>query len=184
MNYGGLRECDVANGEGVRVTLFVSGCNHHCPGCFNQEAQAFDYGELFTEETLQKLLDACAKPEIAGLSLLGGEPMDPLNQWTVLGIIQAFRERFGSTKDIWLWTGYRYDDFLEANKLYNVYQGKANIPLCTLEILKLIDVLVDGPFIEAQKNISLKFRGSSNQRILRFYPDSFLIDYGKSVLHE
>jgi len=161
MNYGGLREFDIANGSGIRVTLFVSGCNHHCPGCFNKEAQAFDYGKPFTDDELSKLLEACAKPGIQGLSLLGGEPMDPLNQPTVLKIIRAFRERFGYSKDIWMWTGYYIDEF------YHEGDTRCFVPNCTYDILKAVDVVVDGPFIEEQKDISLKFRGSSNQRIVR-----------------
>ena len=159
MFYGSLRSCDVANGDGCRVTLFVSGCEHRCKNCFNREAWDFQYGELFTDETLKTLLDACDKPEIAGLSILGGEPMHPRNQWTVLSIIQTFRERFGSSKNIWMWTGYIYEDLKNPS-------GNAYIEKCTPAILENIDVLVDGPFVEELKDISLQFRGSSNQRIL------------------
>ena len=160
MNYASIRTCDIANGEGVRVSLFVSGCRHHCPGCFNREAQAFAYGEPFTRAVEDAILDALAPSHIAGLTLLGGEPMEPENQRALAPFLRRFRDRFGAAKTLWIYTGCVLD--LETRRFtepaYNVAE--------TDEILALTDVLVDGPFVEALKDISLKFRGSSNQRIL------------------
>ena len=143
MNYASIRTCDIANGEGVRVSLFVSGCTHHCPGCFNADAQAFDYGEPFTREVEDRILDALAPSHVAGLTLLGGEPMEPENQRVLAPFLRRFRDRFGKTKTLWIYTGCVLDletrCFTEA--AYNVAE--------TDEILSLTDVLVDGPFVEA-----------------------------------
>ena len=156
MNYGGLRFCDVANGTGCRVSLFVSGCTNNCPGCFNKEAQDFNYGQEFTSGTLEAILDGCDHDYIAGLTILGGEPMHPRNQPTVADIVSAFRKRFGDKKTIWVFTGYVLEKDLDpGRRVYTDY---------TPVILDNIDVLVDGPFVEALKDPSLKFRGSSNQR--------------------
>jgi len=161
MNYASIRTCDIANGEGVRVSLFVSGCTHRCPGCFNPEAQAFDYGQPFTRVTEDEILDALTPDYIAGLTLLGGEPMEPANQRALLPFLRRFRERFGDAKTLWVYTGCVLD--LET---FNLQPPTFNLGETTQSFLRMTDVLVDGPFVEALKDISLKFRGSSNQRIL------------------
>ena len=160
MNYAALRKCDIANGEGVRVSLFVSGCTHRCKGCFNQEAQDFAYGKPFTRETEDEILEALAPDYIEGLSLLGGEPMEPDNQRALVPFIARFRERYGETRTLWIYTGCVYEkDLLPQSG------GKWHTEV-TDAILDAADVLIDGPFVESLKNLSLKFRGSSNQRIL------------------
>ena len=161
MNYASIRTCDIANGEGVRVSLFVSGCTHHCKGCFNKDAQAFDYGRRFTEETEAEIFRALAPDYIAGLTLLGGEPMEPANQEALLPFLRRFRERFGDRKTLWIDTGC----VLDAVTL-SLSPERFDLGQATREMLSLADVVVDGPFIEALKDISLRFRGSSNQRIL------------------
>ena len=158
MNYASIRTCDIANGEGVRVSLFVSGCTHHCPGCFNEEAQAFDYGEPFTTAVEDQVLDAMAPSYIAGLTLLGGEPMEPDNQRALMPLLRRFRSRFGDSRTLWVYTGCVIEDLRNPASRWHTE--------VTDELLALTDVLVDGPFIEAQKDISLRFRGSANQRIL------------------
>lgn len=156
MHYGTIKNCDIANGNGVRVTLFVSGCTHHCKGCFNQETWDFKYGQPYTEATEEKILRMLAPSYINGLTLLGGEPMEPQNQRALLPLVRKAKERFPE-KNIWCYTGYT----LETDLL----TGRAHTEV-TDELLSLIDVLVDGEFIEEQKNISLRFRGSENQRLL------------------
>lgn len=158
MNYASIRTCDIANGEGVRVSLFVSGCTHRCTGCFNEEAQAFDYGEPFTAEVENQLLAALRPEFITGLTLLGGEPMEPDNQRALAPFLRRVRETFGETKTVWIYTGCVLDDLRTAGSRWRTE--------VTDEILALTDVLVDGPFVEGLKDISLAFRGSSNQRIL------------------
>lgn len=147
MKYAGLKKTDIANGNGVRVSLWVSGCGRHCPGCFNPEAQDFAYGKDFTQDTLSEILNALGESFIKGLTLLGGEPMAEQNQPEVLNIVRTVKENF-LNKDIWLYTGYKYEEISHN------------------EILNFVDILVDGEFIEAQKNLTLRFRGSSNQRII------------------
>lgn len=159
MNYASIRKCDIANGEGVRVSLFVSGCTHHCKGCFNEEAQDFNYGAPFTVEVETELFDALAPAHIAGLTLLGGEPMEPSNQVALLPFLRRFREKFGNTKTLWIYTGCTIEELKDNSSRWHTE--------VTSEILSMTDVLVDGPFIEELKDISLQFRGSSNQRILR-----------------
>lgn len=160
MNYGEIFNCDVANGPGMRVTLFVSGCPHHCPGCFNEETWDYAYGKPFTNETVSHILEMLAPSHIQGLTLLGGEPMAPQNQPDVHWLLQAVREKYGTSKDIWIYSGYTFEELT----------GKTdNIPVRTNHtpaILDLADVLVDGRFVLDQKDITLKFRGSKNQRIL------------------
>ena len=160
MNYASTRTCDIANGEGVRVSLFVSGCTHRCKGCFNEEAQAFDYGKPFVRSVEDEILDALSPSYIAGLTLLGGEPMEPENQRALAPFLRRFRERFGETKTLWIYTGCLWENL--AGKA-GPYRWRID---ATDEILSMTDVLVDGPFVEALKDISLKFRGSSNQRII------------------
>jgi len=159
VNYASIRTCDIANGDGVRVSLFVSGCTHHCPGCFNLEAQSFTYGAPFTPEVEDEILDACDKSFIAGLTILGGEPMEPVNQRGLLTLLRRFRARFGHSKTIWIYTGC----VIEELRAPSVSRWRTEV---TDEILSLIDVLVDGPFVMALRDPSLRFRGSSNQRIL------------------
>ena len=166
MNYASIRNCDIANGEGVRVSLFVSGCRHHCKGCFNEEAQAFDYGEPFTRETEDGILRMLEPAHIAGLTILGGEPMEPENQRALVPFLKRL-ERFSGAKSVWVYTGCIYErlkggaDSADAER--RDYPWRCEV---TDDFLSCIDVLVDGPFIEELKDISLRFRGSSNQRIL------------------
>ena len=158
MNYASIRECDIANGEGVRVSLFVSGCTHHCKGCFNPDQWDFDYGEPFTSEVEDRILGLLVPSHIAGLTILGGEPMEPGNQRALVPFLRRFREKFGDTKTLWVYTGCVLETHLKAPSHWRTE--------VTDEILQMADVLVDGPFIESLKDISLAFRGSSNQRIL------------------
>ena len=157
MNYSAIRTCDVANGPGVRVSLFVSGCRHRCKGCFNPDTWDFAAGEPWTDAEQEKVLSACEPVWIQGLSLLGGEPFEPVNQRGLVPLLREFRARFPK-KDVWAWTGCVYE-----RELLKESPWRCEV---TDEMLSLIDTLVDGPFIEAQKNITLRFRGSSNQRIL------------------
>ena len=154
MNYSQLIACDTANGEGVRTSLFVSGCTNHCPGCFNQEAQDFNYGKLYTQDTENILLDYIKQPYISGLSILGGDPLcqDDMGLIT-LNFLAHKVHSLGKT--VWLWTGFKWEDFNFTN----------NFSLQSL-LLSACDVVVDGPFIEAEKDLSLAFRGSRNQRII------------------
>ena len=154
MNYSQLIACDTANGEGVRTSLFVSGCTNHCPGCFNQEAQDFNYGKLYTQDTENILLDCIKQPYISGLSILGGDPLcqDDMGLIT-LNFLAHKVHSLGKT--IWLWTGFKWENFNFTN----------NFSLQSL-LLSACDVVVDGPFIEAEKDLSLAFRGSRNQRII------------------
>lgn len=153
MYYGNIKYYDISNGDGVRTSLFVSGCNHHCKGCFNEVAWDFDYGKEFSYNTLKEILNSLKPDYIAGLSILGGEPLDYKNINAVSTIVEVVRKSFPN-KSIWVYTGYTYEELLERNNLF------------TSLILNKIDVLVDGKFIEELKDISLKFRGSSNQRII------------------
>ena len=159
MNYASIRKCDIANGEGVRVSLFVSGCTHRCKGCFNEESQDFNYGAPFTAEIEDELFDALSPSHIAGLTLLGGEPMESFNQVALLPFLRRFREKFGNSKTLWIYTGCTIEELKDTSSRWHTD--------VTDEILSMTDVLVDGPFIEELKDISLQFRGSSNQRILR-----------------
>ena len=157
MYYGEIKKCDIANGEGVRVSLFVSGCTHHCPGCFNEATWDFHYGKEFTEETEKELLDALEPSYINGLSLLGGEPFEPENQKALVLFLRKVKERYPG-KNIWCYSGYLYDSQLLS-------ESRARCEY-TDEMLSMIDVLVDGRFVESRKDITLVFRGSSNQRII------------------
>ena len=155
MNYADIRPIDVANGPGVRVSIFVSGCTHHCKECFNPETWDFDYGQPFGEAQIQEILGHLSKPYIHGLSILGGEPFEPQNQGAVLELVRRVRERFPE-KDIWCYSGYLFEDLAA---------GKVGAHSRTL--LGLLDVLVDGPFVLEKKDLSLRFRGSSNQRLIK-----------------
>ena len=146
MNITNIKYFSTVNGNGVRTAVFVSGCNLHCEGCFNSGAWSFDTGHEMTAELIDKILDSIEPEYISGLSILGGEPLDPKNQYGVATLIEKFRKRFGDSKTIWLWTGYEYD----------------KIPLDThiFYILKNIDVIVDGPFKISKKDVNLPYRGS------------------------
>lgn len=157
MNYAAIKWADVANGPGVRVSLFVSGCTHRCPGCFNQEAQDFNYGRPFTSAEEDNILDALSPAHIRGLSLLGGEPFEPDNQRVLLPFLRRVKEKYPH-KEIWCYSGYTLD-----GELWKDSRARC---ACTDEMLSLLDILVDGPFVEAEKDLNLRFRGSANQRIL------------------
>ena len=157
MNYATIKKVDVANGPGVRVSLFVSGCTHHCKGCFNPETWNFSYGEPFTKEVEDEVLEALAPDYIKGLSLLGGEPFEPVNQAVLLPFIRRYKERFPQ-KTLWCYSGYNFESDMLTGNL-----GPWEI---TQEMLSYIDVLVDGEFVQEKKDLSLRFRGSSNQRII------------------
>ncbi|MGN0132735.1 MAG: anaerobic ribonucleoside-triphosphate reductase activating protein [Lachnospiraceae bacterium] len=165
MNYASIKKTDIANGVGVRVSLFVSGCTHHCKECFNPETWNFAYGEPFTEETEEELLQALAPTHIKGLTLLGGEPMEPDHQRALLPFLRKVKERFPN-KTIWCYTGYTLECDLmgtSADAMGRVGRAKCEV---TEEFLNMLDILVDGEFMIDLKDIRLKFRGSSNQRIL------------------
>ena len=157
MNYGEIKNCDIANGEGIRVSLFVSGCTHHCKNCFNAQTWDFSFGSPFTKETEDMILNLLAPGYINGLSLLGGEPFEPDNQRALLPFLKKVRAAYPD-KTIWCYSGYT----LESDLLS---ESRARCEV-TDEMLSCIDVLVDGEFIEEQKNISLAFRGSENQRVI------------------
>lgn len=160
MNYGNIKNYDIADGIGVRVSLFVSGCRHHCKGCFNPETWDFNYGTPYTGETEKEILEALAPSYIQGFSLLGGEPFEPENQTVLVGLLRKIRETYPQ-KDVWCYTGYLYDvDLIPGGKVFTDV---------TEEMLSYIDILVDGEFIEAEKDITLKFRGSRNQRIIELH---------------
>ncbi len=157
MNYAEIKNFDIANGEGVRVSLFVSGCTHHCKNCFNKETWDFAFGEPFTEETEGLLLKELAPDYIDGLSLLGGEPFEPANQAALLPFLRRVKERFPQ-KNIWCYSGYLFDKELLSDSRARCEH--------TDEMLSLLDVLVDGEFVQDLYSITLQFRGSSNQRII------------------
>ncbi len=157
MNIAEIKPTDIANGEGVRVSLFVSGCTRHCKNCFNSVAWDFGYGRPFTEEEERNLMEALSPDYIAGLSLLGGDPFEPANQRGLLPFVRRVRQRFPK-KTIWCYTGYTFDG--------RTLQEEHARTEATEELISLLDVLVDGPFIEELKDIRLKFRGSSNQRVI------------------
>ena len=157
MYYGEIKSCDIANGEGVRVTLFVSGCTNRCPHCFQPQTWDFTYGQPFTAETEERLLSLLAPEYVNGLTLLGGEPFEPENQRALLPFLRKVRAAYPE-KNIWAFSGFTYEELLT----------EGSYPRCeaTEELLSLLDVLVDGRFVEALKDISLRFRGSSNQRLI------------------
>ena len=157
MNYGEIKNYDIANGEGVRVSLFVSGCTHHCKNCFNPETWSFEYGKPFTKETEDYIIECLSPDYIDGLSLLGGEPFEPQNQEILLPFLRKVKNELPN-KNIWCYTGYLFDRELLS-------ESRARCEF-TDEMLSLIDVLVDGEFVQALHDISLAFRGSSNQRII------------------
>ncbi|MBQ3967124.1 MAG: anaerobic ribonucleoside-triphosphate reductase activating protein [Lachnospiraceae bacterium] len=157
MYYGAIKKNDIADGPGVRVSLFVSGCRHHCKGCFQPQTWDFCFGQPYTLETQKEILDAMAPFYVKGLTVLGGEPFEPENQKDVAELISAVKKLYPE-KDIWCYSGYLYDvDMVKGGKVYTEY---------TDEILSQTDVLVDGEFVLELKNLMLKFRGSSNQRLI------------------
>ena len=158
MNYSKIDPMSIVDGEGCRVTLFVSGCRNHCKGCFNEETWNFGYGKPFTLIEENELIEACRPGYIAGLTVLGGEPFEPENQASLLPVVYRFRQEF-PMKTLWMFTGYVLDrDLLPGQRKH--------VPTVTDRILDVVDVLVDGPFILEQRDLTLKFRGSRNQRIL------------------
>lgn len=149
MYYGKIRKLDAANGPGVRTTLFVSGCTFNCPGCFNKESQNFNFGEEFTKEVEDRFMEYIKNPNVVGVSLLGGEIMQQDTD-TILNLVKRIKEETG--KNIWCWTGYKYEELIKINE--------------KLDILQYIDVLVDGRFEMEKRDLMLKYRGSSNQRVI------------------
>lgn len=150
MNYSGVVEEDIANGPGIRTSIFVSGCPHHCKGCFNEECWNYSYGEEYTDNIRDALIDKVGREYISGLSILGGEPLCESNVNRVTELAKMCKEKYPN-KTIWCWTGYDYEEVRD------------------LEIMNYIDVLIDGKFIESQKDVTLEWRGSSNQRIIELY---------------
>ena len=157
MNYGAIKKYDIANGTGVRVSLFVSGCTHHCPGCFNSETWDFNYGKQYTSETQAEILAALDFSHISGLTLIGGEPMEPENQRVLIKLVKEAKERFPD-KNIWCYTGYNFENELLKNS-----RARCEV---TDDLLRYIDIIVDGKFEIDKRNLMLKFRGSENQRII------------------
>ena len=154
MNYATIKNCDIANGPGVRVSLFVSGCTHRCPGCFNEVAWDFGYGQPFTQETVDYILNLLKPDYVQGLTLLGGEPFEPRNQGAVVELLRQVKKIYPQ-KSIWAFSGYLFEKDILSGRLGD-----------TGEYLSYLDVLVDGPFVESKKNLSLRFRGSENQRLI------------------
>ena len=156
MKYSQLRKVDAANGPGVRTTLFVSGCTHYCKGCFNVKQQDFNHGDVFTKETEDMMLEYISKPMIKGVSILGGEPFQQHRDDTLLNLLKRIKEEYPN-KPIWVWTGYNFETVLESDSIVHKYNR---------ELLKYIDVLIDGKFVEELKDLRLKYRGSENQRVI------------------
>lgn len=157
MNYATIKYFDIANGPGVRTCLFVSGCTHKCPGCFNYEAWDFNFGEAFDEDIQNKLIESLEPDYVDGMTILGGEPMEPSNQQALVNFVERVRETY-QEKSLWMFTGDTYEDLIDEN-------SERHTPY-TNRILKALDVLVDGKFVEDLKDITLRFRGSSNQRLI------------------
>ena len=159
MHYGALKKFDIANGEGIRTSLFVSGCRNRCKNCFQPETWDFNYGRPFDEEAKKEIFDSMRSSSVRGITILGGEPMEPENQREILPLLREFREKFPD-KTVWLFTGNLYEELTGA---------LGEHPKCldiTAELLSLVDILVDGRFEEEKKRLGLRFRGSSNQRII------------------
>ena len=157
MNYATIKSRDIANGPGVRVSLFVSGCTHRCPGCFNEEAWDFNFGQPFTQEVIDRILEDLSPSFVKGLTLLGGEPFAPRNQPSIVELLRQVKAKYPE-KSIWAFSGYLFDR--------DILPGKLGDPAITREYLSYLDVLVDGPFVQAKKNLTLRFRGSENQRLI------------------
>ena len=157
MYYGEIKNVDIANGAGIRVSLFVSGCRNKCKGCFQPDTWDFDYGKPYTQETEQKLLELLAPDYIDGFTLLGGDPFEPENQRELLPLLKKVKEMYPN-KNVWAYTGYLYETLI-SNEGHPCCE-------CTKEMLSYIDVLVDGPYVQEMRDISLQFRGSLNQRLI------------------
>lgn len=176
MNYGNIKYFDVANGYGIRLSLFVSGCTNHCLGCFNQEAQDYNYGQPYTAETTQQIISHVSKPYIAGLSLLGGDPMCQ-NEDGLKELIELVKKIHDIGKTVWLWTGFTYEMLFP-----NALQNNLNTITCLRqELFTNCDVVIDGPFIEEQKDLRLQWRGSANQRVIDVKKS---LDSNKIILYE
>ena len=159
MRYGLIKKVDATNGVGVRVSVFVSGCRNACKGCHNPQSWSFNFGKEYTNETIKEIIESLDKEYIKGLSIIGGEPLEPENQEMVLKTIREVKNKFGETKDIWMWTGLVFEDLISGNSRVETKYLK--------EILSNVDVLIDGPFILEKRDIvNYPFRGSSNQRVL------------------
>ena len=156
MNYGAIKKCDIANGVGVRTVLFVSGCTHHCQGCFQPETWNFDYGERYTKETEDEIIESLMPDYVDGITLLGGEPFEPENQRELVKLLRRIKKELPQ-KTVWSFSGYTYEELTGDSRA---------VCEVTNEMLSMLDVLVDGEFVEAKRNISLRFRGSENQRLI------------------
>ena len=156
MNYGAIKKCDIANGVGVRTVLFVSGCTHHCKGCFQPETWNFDYGERYTKETEDEIIESLRPDYVDGITLLGGEPFEPENQRELVKLLRRIKKELPQ-KTVWSFSGYTYKELTGDSRA---------VCEVTNEMLSMLDVLVDGEFVEAKRNISLRFRGSENQRLI------------------
>lgn len=172
MNYADIKQYDVANGPGVRVSVFVSGCTHYCKGCFNQEAWDFNYGQPFTKESVQTILEYLKPSYVKGLTVLGGEPLEPQNQSAVLELLKCVKKEYPE-KSIWLFSGYDFEKDILGRMCKELPE--------TREILSCLEVLVDGEFVEELKNLSLRFKGSSNQRTILVQES---LSSGKLVLYD
>ena len=156
MNYGAIKKCDIANGVGVRTVLFVSGCTHHCKGCFKPETWNFDYGERYTKETEDEIIESLRPDYVDGITLLGGEPFEPENQRELVKLLRRIKKELPQ-KTVWSFSGFTYEELTGDSRA---------VCEVTNEMLSMLDVLVDGEFVEAKRNISLRFRGSENQRLI------------------
>ena len=156
MNYGAIKKCDIANGVGVRTVLFVSGCTHHCRGCFQPETWNFDYGERYTKETEDEIIESLRPDYVDGITLLGGEPFEPENQRELVKLLRRIKKELPQ-KTVWSFSGFTYEELTGDSRA---------VCEVTNEMLSMLDVLVDGEFVEAKRNISLRFRGSENQRLI------------------
>ncbi len=159
MNYGAIKKCDVANGEGIRVSLFVSGCRNRCEGCFQPETWDFNYGMMFDNAALESILTAAENPSVRGLTILGGEPMEPENQPDVLSVLRIFKQKYPE-KTVWLYTGNLYEELIGERGKHRSF-----LPITT-ELLSYVDVMVDGRYLAEKKTLGLRFRGSKNQRVI------------------
>ena len=172
MNYADIKRIDVANGPGIRVSLFVSGCTHHCKGCFNKETWDFNYGKPFTQNEIDEIMEYVSPNHIKGLSLLGGEPFEFSNQQGLLPLLRTFKQSFPN-KSIWCYTGYEFEKDIKEKMMVMWPE--------TVEFISYIDILVDGKFIEEQKDLKLRFRGSANQRIIDIKKS---LEAGETILWE
>ncbi len=159
MNYSSIKKFDIANGEGVRTSLFVSGCRNRCKNCFNPETWSFEYGQPFTDEVKNDIFDSMKNSSVRGITVLGGEPMEPENQVEILPLLREFKEKFPD-KTVWLYTGNLYEELMGLRGEFFKHLD------ITAELLSYVDILVDGRFIEEEKSIGLRFRGSKNQRVI------------------